>query len=171
MRTIEARRKMSKHYIAVADVQEFIGYSWEEIKAELGQDFDPSKPYDGPKTSHSFRWFGDKFVKDPLMAIFDTAYPQQDWYDKKVSDYFISGLRYDPESKVYVFNSFTTIGLGLEPKDWHYEKFFKGEDEFALNYWHYDIQLLSTEVETLPPIEVVSSRLPKTGLDFLREIC
>jgi len=161
---------MSKHYIAVADVQEFMDYSWEEIKVELGRNFDPTKPYEGPKTDHSFRWFGEKFVKDPLMAMFDTVYPQKDWYDKKVRDYFISGLRYDPKSKVYVFNFFTTIGCGLEPKDWHYKKFFKGEDHFTLNYWHYDIQLLSTEVETLPPMEVYGASLPKTGLDFLREI-
>ena len=161
---------MSKYYIAVADVQEFLDYTWKEVKKTLGEDFDPAKPYAGPKTNHSNRWFSDKFVKDPLMAMFDVVYPQKEWYDKKVRDYFISGLRYDPETKVYVFNWFGTTGLGLEPKDWHYKKYFTGEDHFRLGFIHYDIQVLSTEVEELPPMEVESLSLPKTGLDFLSEV-
>lgn len=165
---------MSKHFIAVCDALEFWDMTWEEVKGALGAGFDMMKPYLGPKVCYSHRWFGEKFVKDPLMAAFDVVYPPQKWYDSKMLNTFKSGLKLDPETGIYVYNYFTTTGLQLEPKDWHFAKFFAGDpldgrgEPFRLNYSHYDIQVLSTEVERIPEslLEVGEAKTWKTASDF-----
>ena len=164
---------MSKYYLGVSDALCIRDATWEEMKQIIP---DINKPFD-PKECENFleiknawieRSVNVKFLKDPIMAMMDAcplAFYYNDFYDKKRRSYFLKSIVYDPETKVYVFNNFTTLGLNLEPKDWHYEKFFKGED-FKLNLEHYDIQLLSTEVEDIEGLKFDITDV-KTYQDYL----
>ena len=139
--------KMDKYYIAVNDSISMCRVKWNEIQEYFG---DINKPYIGPKIFESVktRVFSEKFCKDPLMAAMDTVFEsKRAYYKKDIKEKFLENLVFDPVNRVYVYNEFSTLGTMKEPKDWHYEKFF--QNDFYLNFYHADIQILSTNVEYL----------------------
>jgi hypothetical protein len=158
---LEEKKTKKKHYIGVADVQIFSAVTWAELREELVRHCEGRsimKPYLGPKTSRSQRWFGEKFTDSRAMALMDAVHSMEDWYDPVERSRFFKTVCYDPRSRVYVCNRFRTTGLGIEPKGWHYDRFFEGKpapgcrpgmpgEPFRLDVLHADIQVLSTEVE------------------------
>ncbi len=144
-----------KYYLAVAESFPMSYCTWTDAKAAFGKNLDKNQSSICPA-----RYFSDKFFKDPMKALLSVCmYSPKEWYDKKMLEYFYRTVIFNAKTNTYIFNRFSTIGTGLPPKDWHYEKFFNGEFRFNLD--HIEVQLLSTNLET---VDLKNAKFEKTSI-------
>ena len=158
-----------KYYLGVADQYERYDISYNDILNTFGSLDKPvssSKELaDNLKEENLINF--TKFLKDPLMALMDAAgCKHEEYYSESKRNEFLNNVIYDPETKIYIYNRFST-SRGWNPlKEEHWKRF--KDNDFIVNYIRTEIQILSTEVETVPEESMVPYSPMKTFKDFLK---
>ena len=144
--TIVEAKKKPKFYIAVCDKTFYIGK-----KGEMKRLYEPDencKTSEYNDTVYDERLIGDKFVGDPKLAMLMAAIEnKKDTYNPEIRHEFFNSLKFNKHHNVYVYDRYLTLRTKSTAKPIHMERFERGEYELILE--HGEVQLLSTNVETI----------------------
>lgn len=141
-----ASKKKSKFYIAVCDKTYYVGKKNQMKRLyKVDENFKKTEYND---TDYDERIIGHKFVSDPKLAmLMATIEDKKDTYKENVRKDFFNSLKFDKTHNVYVYDRYLTLRTRREAKQVHLERFDNGEYELILE--HGEVQLLSTNVETI----------------------
>lgn len=161
----------NKFYIAVDDITHLIGKKdhMKRLYANYQEDILMSDLTEKEKATvkpddYDIRILTEKFVNNPLTAILNVVYTDpNDSCNPDVQNAFWKRLYFNAKNNCYIFDEYVTLGTHLPPKPIHWERYRKGEYELILI--RHEIQVLSTNLESIPLADIKSQLKVADALD------